>query len=151
MHTGDVFCLHGDGNTMSSGIHNHITGYHNRRSIRLRDHDYSQPGYYFITVCIEQPKKRLFGNVIDGRMLLNDAGKCTERCWRDIPAHFPQVKLDEFVVMPNHVHGIIVIRDSAENHMVTGTNIVAAGETDTHPTVVHTRNVEYHRVNGAGV
>jgi len=120
---------------MSSGIHNHITGYHNRRSIRLRDHDYSQPGYYFITVCIEQPKKRLFGNVIDGRMLLNDAGKCTERCWRDIPAHFPQVKLDEFVVMPNHVHGIIVIRDSAENHMVTGTNIVAAGETDTHPTV----------------
>jgi putative transposase len=96
---------------MSGGIYNKQTGYHNRRSIRLKGYDYSRPGAYFVTICIHDRAQRLFGNVVDGKMALNDAGECAQRCWLSIPAHFPDVTLDEFVVMPNHVHGIIVILD----------------------------------------
>ena len=108
---------------MSGGIYNNCTGYHNRpfdqaqgrRSIRLRGYDYSQPGAYFVTICIHDHKQRLFGDVADGKMALNDAGECAQRCWSAIPAHFPDVKLDGFVVMPNHVHGIIVIRHKVKS------------------------------------
>lgn len=81
---------------------------HHRRSIRLKGYDYTQPGAYFITIGT-QNRVPLFGEVVDGEMRLNDAGRVAERCWRDIPAHFPHVKLDAFVVMPNHVHGILWI------------------------------------------
>jgi len=94
---------------MSSGIFNKITGYHNRRSIRLSGHDYSQPGYYFVTICIHDRKERLFGDIIEHKLILNEYGKCVEQCWREIPIHFPNVSIDEFIVMPNHVHGIIKI------------------------------------------
>jgi len=94
---------------MSTGIYNKFTGYHNRRSIRLPGYDYSQPGYYFVTVCIHDRKQNLFGNVVDGIMVLNEFGKHTEQCWHDIPKHFPNVKIDDFIAMPNHVHGIIRI------------------------------------------
>lgn len=88
---------------------------HHRRSIRLRGYDYSQRGIYFVTICTEG-RRRLFGTVINGRMALNDAGRAAARCWREIPNHFPNVALDEWVVMPDHVHGIIVIeRDGAKN------------------------------------
>jgi REP element-mobilizing transposase RayT len=53
----------------------------------------------------------MFGNITTGRMVLNDAGQLAEGCWMAIPDHFPQVKLDAFVIMPNHVHGIVVIHD----------------------------------------
>jgi REP element-mobilizing transposase RayT len=96
---------------MSSGILNELTGYHNRRSIRLRHHDYSKPGAYFITVCIHDRKQRLFGDIVDGRMMRSDAGDCAQKCLLEIPKHFPQAGLDEFIVMPNHVHFIIMIRD----------------------------------------
>jgi putative transposase len=98
---------------MSSGIFNKYTGYHNRKSTRLRGYDYSQPGAYFITVCIHDRKKYSFGNVVDGAMAENDYGKIVRNCWNDLPSHYPQIRLDEFVVMPNHFHGIIVICDSA--------------------------------------
>jgi putative transposase len=98
---------------MSGGININYTGHHNRRSIRLHGYDYSQPGAYFVTICIHDRAQRLFGNVVGGKMVLNDAGKSAQRCWVDIPMHFPDVKLDEFVVMPNHVHGVIVIRSNA--------------------------------------
>jgi putative transposase len=99
---------------MTSGIFSPLTGFHNRRSIRLRGYDYSRRGAYFVTVCIHDRTQRLFGDVVDGRMVLNDAGKFAQRCWTDIPRHFPggDGDLDEFVVMPNHVHGIIMIRES---------------------------------------
>jgi len=83
---------------------------HHRRSIRLSGYDYSQAGAYFITICT-QDRACLFGDVVDGEMRLNDAGRVAQQCWRQIPAHFPNVELDEFVVMPNHVHGILVITD----------------------------------------
>ncbi len=83
---------------------------HNRRSIRLQGYDYSQSGAYFITICT-QNRASLFGHVVDGKMILNDAGMATQQCWLEIPKHFPNTILDEFVIMPNHVHGIIVITD----------------------------------------
>ncbi|MDT8423033.1 MAG: transposase, partial [Desulfuromonadales bacterium] len=84
---------------------------HQRRSIRLRDYDYSRAGAYFVTLCTFQ-RACLFGEVVDGEMRLNEAGRTVQKCWDDIPDHFPHVELDAFVVMPNHVHGIVVITDT---------------------------------------
>lgn len=79
---------------------------HNRSTIRMKGYDYSQPGLYFITICCHD-KKHLFGKIIDGQMVLNNAGQIAQKCWLEIPKHFPNVILHEFVIMPNHVHGII--------------------------------------------
>ena len=86
-----------------------------RKSIRLKEYDYSQSGAYFITICT-QNRKWLFGNIVEAKdyspvtkMILNDPGGMVEKCWNEIPKHFPNVELDEFVIMPNHVHGIVVI------------------------------------------
>jgi REP element-mobilizing transposase RayT len=84
---------------------------HHRRSIRLQSYDYSQAGALFVTICTNN-RDNLFGHIVAGAMQLNDAGKIAEKYWVDIPAHFPSVELDEFVIMPNHVHGIIVLTDS---------------------------------------
>lgn len=80
---------------------------HRRRSIRLRDYDYSRAGAFFVTICAFQ-RKDLFGDVMDGALQLNEMGKAAQECWNDIPGHFPDIELDEFVVMPNHLHGIVV-------------------------------------------
>ena len=87
---------------------------HRRKSIRLQGYDYSQAGAYFITICTHN-RVPLFGEIVDGVMVLNTAGQIVEKCWCAIPEHFPQVTLDEFVVMPNHVHGIITV--GANNHL----------------------------------
>ena len=79
---------------------------HHRRSIRLKGYDYSQAGLYFITICV-QDRKCLFGKIVDGEMVLNDAGKMADECWMEIPKHFPNSVLHEHIVMPNHVHGIV--------------------------------------------
>jgi putative transposase len=96
---------------MSSGIYNKLTGYHNRRTIRLREYDYSQSGAYFVTICIHDRKQNLFGDVVNGEMIENDNGNAVRNCWNHLPSHYPQIRLDEFVIMPNHMHGIIIIRD----------------------------------------
>jgi putative transposase len=83
-------------------------GRHHRRSIRLEGYDYAQPGAYFITICT-QDRVCLFGDIVDGVMRLNQTGEIVRQCWMAIPEHFPHAMLDEFVVMPNHVHGIIVV------------------------------------------
>ncbi len=79
-----------------------------RRSIRLRDYDYSRPGAYFVTACVEN-RECLFGEVAAGEMRLNDAGRMVVEEWMALSTRFPFVMLDVFVVMPNHLHGIIVI------------------------------------------
>jgi REP element-mobilizing transposase RayT len=76
----------------------------------LKGYDYSQEGAYFITICT-QDRVCLFGDIVDGKMRLNDKGQHVEKCWHEILVHFPNVELDEFVIMPNHVHGILVIDD----------------------------------------
>jgi len=77
-----------------------------RKNIRLRHYDYSQAGLYFITICIQQ-HKCLLGNIDDGVMILNNAGKETSQCWLEITNFFPSVILHQHVIMPNHLHGII--------------------------------------------
>ncbi len=81
---------------------------HHRKSIRLQGYDYSQAGAYFITICTHN-RLSLFGEIINGEMFLNAAGMTAQQCWQAIPAHFPATELGEFVIMPNHVHGIIHI------------------------------------------
>ena len=83
---------------------------HHRRSIRLRGYDYSSDGAYFVTICT-QNKLCLLGNVINGEMAINETGKITEQCWLQIPIHFPIAKLNAFIIMPNHLHGIIELCD----------------------------------------
>ncbi|MNJ97712.1 hypothetical protein D3C87_154650 [compost metagenome] len=80
----------------------------NRQSIRLRGYDYSQEGLYFITINCQDRAHR-FGKIVNGQMLLNDAGRQAQICWLAIPQHFTNVVLHEFVVMPNHIHGIVEI------------------------------------------
>lgn len=85
-------------------------GHHHRRSLRLKNYDYAQAGAYFVTLCT-QNRACLFGEIVDGQMRLHPAGREAGQCWLQIPQHFPNVELDEFVVMPNHVHGIVVLGD----------------------------------------
>ena len=82
---------------------------HHRRSIRLKGYDYSQAGLYFITIVC-QNRKCLFGEIQNGEMVLNDAGCIANECWLEITNHFPNVVLHEFVVMPNHIHGIVELK-----------------------------------------
>jgi len=83
---------------------------HQRRSIRLRGYDYSQPGSYFVTVCTKG-RECLFGNVIDEEVALNFAGRVVQEEWSYTEIIRPEVQVDEFVIMPNHIHGIITIRE----------------------------------------
>ena len=81
---------------------------HHRRSIRLKGYDYSKAWAYFVTICT-QNRESLFGDIVDEEIRLNDAGHMVRDVWHKIPEHFPHADIDEFIVMPNHVHGIIVI------------------------------------------
>jgi len=83
---------------------------HWRRSVRLEGHDYAEPGACFVTVCTRD-RACLFGHVVNGDMHLNEAGETAQRCWEDIPHHFPHAALDAMAIMPNHVHGVIVITE----------------------------------------
>jgi len=83
---------------------------HHRRSIRLRGWDYARPGTYFVTLCVEG-KEHVFGEVMECEMRLNEWGRIAAACWEELPRHYPDIRLDGFVVMPNHVHGIIEIID----------------------------------------
>ncbi len=80
-------------------------------SARLPHWDYANPGMYFITICTKN-FQHWFGDVVDGNMILNEMGGAANSYWEEIPDHFDNVELDEYVVMPNHVHGIICITDA---------------------------------------
>ena len=81
-----------------------------RRSIRLREFDYAGAGAYFVTICTIQ-RTCLFGEIVEGEMRLSSLGLLVEEIWRETPLLRPNITLDAFVVMPNHLHGIIVIGD----------------------------------------
>jgi len=87
-----------------------MTHFKNRKTTRLAHWDYAQNGYYFITICAKD-KEEYFGKIIDGEMHLSDVGKIAKYYWYEIPKHFDFVRLEAFVVMPNHIHGIVVIDD----------------------------------------
>jgi len=81
---------------------------HHRSNIRLKGYDYSQEGLYFITICIKN-RKCLFRKIENREMILNDAGKMVENQWLILPQRFPNIKLHEYIVMPNHFHAILEI------------------------------------------
>ena len=89
----------------------------NHKQMRLSQYDYSQPGYYFVTICAKN-HKYCFGNVANGcayqqpEIELSEIGKIAKQCWLEIPKHFPDTNLDEHIIMPNHLHGIIEIMDA---------------------------------------
>ena len=82
--------------------------YPSRQSIRLKGYDYSKAGLYFVTICTHN-REYLFGNIADGVMNLNDAGKMIETQWQALTKRFINISLHEYVVMPNHFHGIVEI------------------------------------------
>ncbi len=82
-----------------------------RLSLRLPDYDYATPGAYFITICVKDRECR-FGEISDGQMHLNRSGRIAENTWQQLNRHYPAITLGEFVIMPNHFHGLIWLGDS---------------------------------------
>lgn len=88
--------------------------YKDKKQYRYKGYDYSQEGFYFVTICAKN-RETFFGDVINGGIKLSEIGLAADIFWREITNHFPFVKLDEYVVMPNHVHGIIIIENNTQN------------------------------------
>ncbi|GHV03855.1 hypothetical protein FACS189485_07990 [Spirochaetia bacterium] len=87
----------------------------NRHSIRLKGYDYTQSGLYFITTCV-QNREHMFGKIVEGEMILNDAGETVKMVWDELPQHYFNIQLDAFVIMPDHIHGIIIITEPKSIH-----------------------------------
>jgi putative transposase len=87
-----------------------LPGVHHRRSIRLKGYDYTQAGAYFITI-VTHDRQRLFGRIISRRMRLSPFGEIARDAWLESPLHQSAIVLDAFVVMPDHFHGIVIVRD----------------------------------------
>lgn len=92
---------------------------HHRRSIRLQGYDYSQAGAYYITICT-QKRACLFGQIVDGEMVLNEYGEIVKTEWLKTSKIRRNITLDEFVIMPNHLHGIIIITEKNEMANIVG-------------------------------
>ena len=103
---------------------------HRRRSIRLKGYDYSQPGLYFITICT-QNRSILLGDIENGKMILNDAGMMVHRIWNEITNNFHNIQLQAFIIMPNHIHGIIEITVGADSISAPSLSVKNATEVDT--------------------
>ena len=110
---------------------------HHRRSIRLPGHEHAQPGAYFVRICTHG-RACLFGSVVNDEMLVNEWGRIVASCWTELSRHCPSVDLDAFVVMPNHVHGILAL-----------TEPVGAGSPRPHGVDSPERQPEAHFTRGA--
>jgi REP element-mobilizing transposase RayT len=99
-----------------------------RKANRLSEYDYSQAGVCFVTICLQDGGRVIFGNIKDGQMVLNSAGQICSSVWNDLPNHYSNVELGESVVMPNHFHGIIKLN-------LKNSSIVGAGFKNTH--IIH--------------
>jgi putative transposase len=86
--------------------------FHHRCSIRLKDYDYAATGAYFVTVCVQE-RECLFGKIVDGVMVSNDAGQMVEMVWNELSLYYYGVVADNYVVMPNHFHGIVMLNVGA--------------------------------------
>ncbi|MDR0829716.1 MAG: hypothetical protein LBN95_06355 [Prevotellaceae bacterium] len=105
---------------------------HHRRSVRIKNYDYSRRGLYCVTICTEN-RTNFFGEIIDEKMNLSNVGIIANVLWYEIPNHAQNVELHEFVIMPNHIHGILEFTDKTDNNYVlhnenkTAEAIVGAG------------------------
>ena len=84
---------------------------HRRKSIRLKGYDYSRPGCYFVTIILHNIRC-MFGGYCDGNIVLNDIGEIARKYWLNIPNHFPNVELDGYIIMPDHIHGILWLQSN---------------------------------------
>ncbi len=91
-----------------------------RHSIRLRNFDYTQQGAYFLTICTHE-RKSLFGRIINGEMRLNTYGRIVEEEWEKTAQIRSNLTMDRFIVMPNHIHGIVVISRGTMHRAPTST------------------------------
>ncbi|MFC1613267.1 transposase [Patescibacteria group bacterium] len=108
--------------------------YKDKKQYRWQGYDYSREGFYFVTICTKN-REFYFGDIVGTQdfafiqsqpfpqLQATKIGKIAEECWREIPDHFPFVTLDEFVIMPNHIHGIIIIDDNAKTQNVGTQNV----------------------------
>lgn len=94
-----------------------------RRSIRCQQHDYSSAGFYFITVCTPN-RYRYFAEIAPDGVRLRRAGRIVATCWDELPLHFPRLTIDTFVVMPDHIHGILVLETSTGWRAPGGTAVL---------------------------
>jgi REP element-mobilizing transposase RayT len=83
-----------------------------RKANRLTKYNYSQLGYYFVTICTKN-RFEYFGKVENDKVILSSEGGCAEKFWQNIPQHYQNIGIDQFVIMPNHLHGIIIIKKQA--------------------------------------
>lgn len=98
-----------------------------RRSTRLPNYDYTQPGGYFVTICTKN-RLSILGHINQGEMILSSTGSIIHECWNRLQKHFTLIELDSFIVMPNHIHGILIIkgRGEASGYTETTTNVTQA-------------------------
>ena len=113
--------------------------YHNKyriESIRLKNWNYSNPGIYYVTICTKE-KKHYFGDIVNGKMYLNELGKITYNEWLKIKEMRKGVDLDEFIIMPNHLHGIIIItNDHINNNDENNNNVETHGYASLQPSQI---------------
>ncbi|MDP2889248.1 MAG: hypothetical protein Q8P34_09845 [Bacteroidota bacterium] len=107
-------------------------------SARLQNWDYGWNAAYFITICT-QNRECYFGKIVDDQMILSEIGTIVQQYWNAIPTHFPFVELGEFVVMPNHIHGIIIINKPDDGRYIE-TPSVETPSVETTPSVIETRS-----------
>jgi putative transposase len=92
---------------------------HHRQSLRLKGYDYSLPGAYFVTICTRE-REAILGYIVNGDVRLNQFGRIVRAAWYDLPRHYPHIQLDTFCILPNHVHGIIILNDTDVGAGLTG-------------------------------
>jgi putative transposase len=86
-----------------------------RKPNRMPKYDYSSRGCYFVTICVQNKDEGILGKIVDGKTILSNIGEIIKKYWLEIPSHFPWIRLDEFIIMPNHIHGILVIQHDVGN------------------------------------
>ena len=113
---GTIFCARNVPEMNRSERNNAMKQKAKRKPMRLREYDYSEAGCYYVTMCTHN-KQNLFGKIRRGTIFCarNEGGNIAQRCWEEIPKHYPNVELDEFVVMLNHIHGIMIINKRAHD------------------------------------
>src|SRR5450759_4782397 len=121
-----------------------MTLYQNKYRVettRLQNWDYASDGWYYITICTKG-RDNIFGIIEQGIMQLNDHGHIVEQCWFDLPNHYSNLILDAFVVMPDHVHGIMIIDNSRIVFVETGFKPVSTDTETTDTETLHTKTTD---------
>ncbi|MFH1456986.1 MAG: hypothetical protein ABIF17_02615 [Patescibacteria group bacterium] len=114
-----------------------------QKSYRLHNFDYSQLGIYFITICTKD-RIGYFGRINQGKIELSEIGKIADYFWQEIPKHFDNICLDEYIIMPNHIHGIIEIRNNNNNDSCRNVALLRSTRNN-HHTQQSTQNVAVQR------